>query len=69
MINKIKITNLADAESYSFNKNNKDYNIWISAVGEEDRKQINRMRKNFYEKGVKFFYQFSVFKFRPKSEK
>jgi predicted protein tyrosine phosphatase len=58
MINKIKITNLADAESYSFNKNNKDYNIWVSTVGQEDRKQINRMRKNFQEKDVKFFHQF-----------
>jgi predicted protein tyrosine phosphatase len=58
MINKIKITNLSDAESYSFNKNNKDYNVWISVVGDEDRKKINRMRKNFIEKNVKFFYQF-----------
>jgi predicted protein tyrosine phosphatase len=58
MINKIKITNLADAESYSFNKNNVDYNVWISAVGNEDRKQINRMNKNFAEKNVKFFHQF-----------
>jgi predicted protein tyrosine phosphatase len=58
MINKIKITNLADAESYSFNKNNKDYDVWVSVVGEEDRKQINRMRKNFQERGVKFFHQF-----------
>lgn len=58
MINKIKITNLADAESYSFNKNNKDYDVWISAVGSEDKKQINRMKKNFQEKNVKFFAQF-----------
>lgn len=58
MINKIKITNLADAESYSFNKNNTEYDVWISAVGQEDRKQINRMRKNFQEKNVKFFHQF-----------
>jgi len=58
MINKIKITNLADAESYSFNKNNKDYDVWISVVGQEDKKQINRMRKNFQEKGIKFFHQF-----------
>jgi predicted protein tyrosine phosphatase len=58
MINEIKITNLPDAESYSFNKNNRDYDVWISAVGNEDRKQINRMRKNFQEKNVKFFHQF-----------
>jgi hypothetical protein len=58
MINKIKITNLAEAESYSFNKNNTEYDIWVSAVGQEDRKQINRMRKNFDEKKVKHFHQF-----------
>jgi predicted protein tyrosine phosphatase len=58
MINKIKITDLADAESYSFNKNNLDYNLWISTVGEEDRKKINRMRRNFQEKNVKFFHQY-----------
>lgn len=58
MINKIKITNLADAESYSFNKNNREYDVWVSVVSEEDRKQINRMRKNFQEKNVKFFHQF-----------
>jgi predicted protein tyrosine phosphatase len=58
MINKIKITNLSDAESYSFNKNNVDYDVWISVVGDEDRKQINRIRKNFAEKNVKYFHQF-----------
>ena len=58
MINKIKITNLGEAESYSFNKNNTEYDVWISVVGEEDRKQINRMRKNFAEKNVKYFHQF-----------
>jgi predicted protein tyrosine phosphatase len=58
MINKVKITNLSDAESYSFNKNKTDYDVWISVVGEEDRKQISRMRKNFQEKNVKFFHQF-----------
>jgi predicted protein tyrosine phosphatase len=58
MINKIKITNLADAESYSFNKNNTEYDVWISVVGDEDRRQVSRMRKNFQEKGVKYFHQF-----------
>ena len=58
MFNKINITNLSEAESYSFNKNNKDYNVWVSAVSEEDRKKINRMRKNFQEKNVIFFHQF-----------
>lgn len=58
MINRIKITNLGDAESYSFNKNNTEYDVWISVNGQEDRKQINRMRKNFNEKNVKHFHQF-----------
>jgi predicted protein tyrosine phosphatase len=58
MINKIKITNLSDAESYSFNPHNSEYDVWISVVGQEDRKQINRMRKNFAEKNVKCFHQF-----------
>jgi len=58
MINRIKITDLSDAESYSFNKNNRDFDVWVSVVGEEDRKKINRMRKNFQEKGVKFFHQY-----------
>jgi predicted protein tyrosine phosphatase len=58
VINKIKITNLAEAESYSFNPNNTEYDVWISVVGQEDRKQINRMRKNLAEKNVKHFHQF-----------
>ena len=58
MINTIKITNLAEAESYSFNPNNTEYDVWISVVGQEDRKQINRMRKNLAEKNVKHFHQF-----------
>ena len=58
MINTIKITNLTDAESYSFNKNNREFDVWVSVVGEENRKQINRMKKNFQEKNVKFFHQF-----------
>lgn len=58
MINKIKITNLADAESYSYNMNNRDYDVWVSVVGQEDKKQVNRMRKNFQQKNVKFFAQF-----------
>ena len=58
MINTIKITNLAEAESYSFNPNNNDYDVWISVIGKEDRKKANRMGKNFAEKNVKFFHQF-----------
>ena len=58
MINKIKITNLSEAESYSFNKNNINYDVWISVVGKEDKREINRMNKNFHEKEVKHFSQF-----------
>jgi predicted protein tyrosine phosphatase len=58
VINKIKITNLAEAESYSFNPNNNDYDVWVSVIGKEDRKKVNRMSKNFAEKNVKFFHQF-----------
>jgi predicted protein tyrosine phosphatase len=58
MINKLKITNLRDAESYSYNKNIRDYDVWVSVVGEEDRKTVNRMRKNFQEKNVKYFHQY-----------
>ena len=58
MIHKVKITNLSDAESYSFNKNSFAYNVWVCAVGLEEKKRINRMRKNFQEKNVKFFAQF-----------
>jgi predicted protein tyrosine phosphatase len=58
MINKIKITDLSDAESYSFNKNNKDYDIWISVVDEADRRKVSRMKRNFSEKGVRSFAQF-----------
>lgn len=57
MINKIKITNLSEAEHYSFGNNN-DYDVWVCVVGEEDRKVVNRMRKNFAEKNIKFFNQF-----------
>jgi predicted protein tyrosine phosphatase len=58
MINKIKITNLGEAESYSYNKNNNEYDVWISVNGEEDRKEVNRMRRNFNEKNVNHFHQF-----------
>lgn len=58
MINKIKITNLAEAESYSFNKNDTNWDVWVSVVGVEDKRKIARMRNNFQEKGVKFFAQF-----------
>jgi len=58
MINKIKITDLAEAESYSFNKNNAEYDVWISVVDEADRRKINRMKSNFAGKNVKHFHQY-----------
>ena len=58
MIAKVKITNLSEAESYSFNKNNRDYDLWVSVISAEERKKINRMEKNFREKNVRFFRQF-----------
>jgi hypothetical protein len=58
VIHKVKITDLSDAESYSFNKNNKDYDIWISVVDEADRRKVSRMKKNFSVKGIKSFAQF-----------
>jgi len=58
MINKIKITNLSEAESYSFREYDNEYDVWVSVVGEEDRKKINRMKKNFTKKNVKSFHQF-----------
>jgi predicted protein tyrosine phosphatase len=57
MINKIKITCLSKAEKYSFSNDN-DYNVWISVVGQQDRKEISRMSRNFAGKNVKFFHQF-----------
>jgi predicted protein tyrosine phosphatase len=57
MISKIKVTNLAEAEHYSFGTS-KEWDVWISVIGSEDRKKINRMHKNFAEKDIKFFHQF-----------
>ena len=57
MINKIKITNLADAESYSFGPHN-DFDVWVSAVDMADKRKINRMKQNFDQKGIKSFAQF-----------
>lgn len=57
MINQVLITNLADAESYSY-KDSNVYNIWITAVDNEDNKKVSRMKKNFRKKGVKYYAQF-----------
>jgi predicted protein tyrosine phosphatase len=58
MISQLRITNLSEAEKISYNQNNLDQNVWISVVGQEDRRQIARIRKNFQTKNVKFFHQF-----------
>ena len=57
MINKIKITNLAEAESYSFGPHN-DFDVWVSAVDMADKRKINRMKENFNKKGINSFAQF-----------
>ena len=57
MINEIKITDLSKAESYSFNSDTK-YDVWITAVDDVERKKIDRMRRNFFAKGVNFYSQF-----------
>jgi predicted protein tyrosine phosphatase len=57
MIAKLKITDLKEAEEYSF-RNNKDWNVWISVVEESDRRKIQRMSHNFNKKIVRHFSQF-----------
>ena len=56
MINEVKITELADAESYAFGPNN-DFDVWISAVDYVDKRRMNRMKELLAKKGVKHFYQ------------
>lgn len=62
MINKIKITDLATAENYSFGPRN-DFDVWVSAVDIADKRKINRMKQNFNKKGIEscaqFFYDWS----------
>lgn len=57
MINKIKITDLSDAESYSFGPNN-DFDVWVSTVDLADKRKINRMKHNFLKKGIQSFAQY-----------
>lgn len=65
MINKITIHELSDAISVSYKENNFGYNAWISAVDEEDRHKISRLKKNLTAKNprfkyfVQFFYDWS----------
>jgi protein-tyrosine phosphatase len=56
VIDKITITDLSKAESYAFGGNN-NFDVWISTVDEEDRKKVNRMRRLFNAKGIKYFYR------------
>jgi predicted protein tyrosine phosphatase len=57
MIAEIKITDLNDAESYAFGPNNK-YDVWVSAIDEDDEHKMHRMKKLLNKKGVKHFFQF-----------
>lgn len=57
MINEIIITDLSDAEGYSFNSNTK-YDVWITAVDDGDQRKVHRMTKNFEAKGTKHYAQF-----------
>jgi predicted protein tyrosine phosphatase len=56
MINKIQITDLHKAESYAFGGKN-DYDVWVSAIDEQDKHKMERMKKLLFNKGVKHFYQ------------
>lgn len=56
MINEIKITNLSDAESYSYNPNTK-YDVWITAVDKQDGKKTSRMKRNFALKNTAYYAQ------------
>jgi hypothetical protein len=60
MINKITIHELSDATRISYKENSLGYNAWISAVDEEDRHKISRLKKNFYtgNSNFKYFVQF-----------
>ena len=57
MIAKIKITDLGKAEEYSF-RNNKDWDVWVTAVDEKDRRKVQRMTHNFNKKLVRHFAQY-----------
>ena len=56
MINKVKVTDLSDAESYAFGPYN-DFDVWISTVDYVDKRKMNRMKELLAKKGVKHFYQ------------
>jgi hypothetical protein len=60
MINKITIHELSDATRISYKENSLGYNAWISAVDEEDRHKISRLKKNFSigNSNFKYFAQF-----------
>jgi len=57
MINEIIVTDLSDAEGYSFNSNTK-YDVWVTTVDKGDERKVDRMTRNFEAKGAKHFAQF-----------
>ena len=56
MIAEIKITDLSEAEGYAFGPKNK-YDVWVSAVDEDNEHKMHRMKKLLNRKGVKHFFQ------------
>jgi predicted protein tyrosine phosphatase len=56
MINKITIHELSDAIRISYKENSLGYNAWISAVDEEDRNKISRLKRNFTIGNFNFKY-------------
>jgi len=58
MINSIKITDIYAAERYAFSRENLSHDVWISTVDRSENRKISRMRRNFKERGVKFFSQY-----------
>jgi predicted protein tyrosine phosphatase len=56
MIAEIKITDLSEAEGYAFGGKN-NYDVWISAVDEDDEHKMHRMKKLLNAKDVKHFFQ------------
>jgi hypothetical protein len=60
MINKITIHELSDATRISYKENSEGYNAWITAVDEEDRHKVKRLKNNFSigNPNFKYFCQF-----------
>jgi len=56
VINKVKVTDLSDAESYAFGPHN-DFDVWISTVDYGDKRKMIRMKELLAKKRVNHFYQ------------